>query len=396
MSRSSVSGPPAPVVMDGPSTSIRASGPPAACLHGGESFDAIGDGFGALERRRDIIDADVLDAWFPPAPGAVRAIREHLEWTIKTSPPTQARGLVRAIATARGVAESNLALGSGSSDLIFRALPAWLTRDSRVLLIDPTYGEYEHVLEHLIGCRVERLQVRREDEYRLDLAQLRAALERGYDLAIVVNPNSPTGRHVRRRELVSALEATPPCTRVWIDETYVDYVGPDQSLETLAAADDRFVVCKSMSKVYALSGLRVAYCCAAPAIASDLRRRAPPWVVSLPAQIAAVKALEDPGYYAGRYRRTHALREGLAAQLRVLGGIEVIPGVANFLLCHLAEDQPTAATLVAACRERDLFLRDAASMSRALGERAIRVAVKDALTNRRMVEQIAEALAARS
>ena len=368
--------------------------PLETCFHGGEFFDAIGDDFTALERRHGIINADVLDAWFPPAPGAIRAIQEHLEWMIRTSPPTQGEGLTCAIAGARGIPEATVAIGGGSSDLIFRAFLAWLRPDSRVLLLDPTYGEYAHVLENVIGCRVERFRLRRADHYALDPAALRAALGRAYDLVVLVNPNSPTGRHVERSELAAALEATPPGTRVWIDEAYIDYVGGDQSLEALAAIDERFVVCKSMSKVYALSGLRAAYCCATPAIASDLRRRTPPWVVSLPAQVAAVKALEDFAYFAGRYRETHVLREAVSAHLRMLGGIEVFPGVANFVLCHLAEDRPTAAALVAACRERGLFIRDAGSMSPSLGERAIRIAVKDAVTNRRMVALIAEALAA--
>jgi len=366
---------------------------PEACFHGGEFFDAIGDDFATLERRHGIINADVLDAWFPPAPGAIRAVQEHLEWVIRTSPPTRGEGMIRSIATARAILENNVVIGNGSSDLIFRAFLAWLRTDSRVLLLDPAYGEYAHVLENVIGCRVERLQLRRADGYVLGPAALRAALERAYDLVILVNPNSPTGRHVGRSELAAALEATPPDTRVWIDETYVDYVGRDQSLEGLAAIDGRFVVCKSMSKVYALSGLRAAYCCSTPSVAAELRRLTPPWAVSLPAQIAAVKALDAPDYYAARYRETHSLRETLAAHLRMLGGIEVIPGVANFLLCHLAEDRPTAAALAAACRERGLFIRDAASMSRSLGERAIRIAVKDAVTNRRMVALISEALA---
>lgn len=50
-------------------------------------------------------------------------------------------------------------------------------------------------------------------------------------------------------------------TRIWIDETYIDYVDPKLSLESFAAVSPNVIVCKSMSKVYALSGLRVAYRC---------------------------------------------------------------------------------------------------------------------------------------
>ena len=65
---------------------------------------------------------------------------------------------------------------------------------------------------------------------------------------------------------------------------------------------------------------------------------------------------------------------------------EIIPGQANFLLCHLPKDSPDAATLAAKCRQRGLFVRDAGVMGSQLGDRAIRLAVKNAATNRRMVK----------
>jgi histidinol-phosphate/aromatic aminotransferase/cobyric acid decarboxylase-like protein len=79
--------------------------------------------------------------------------------------------------------------------------------------------------------------------------------------------------------------------------------------------------------------------------------------VSLPAQIAAVRALEDPDYFAARYAETTVLRRELAADLQQLGW-RVLPGIANFILCFLPAHGLTAAELVRRCREKDLFLRD--------------------------------------
>jgi histidinol-phosphate/aromatic aminotransferase/cobyric acid decarboxylase-like protein len=63
----------------------------------------------------------------------------------------------------------------------------------------------------------------------------------------------------------------------------------------------------------------------------------------------------------------------------------VLPGIANFLLCHLPDRGPDAATVVHRARSEGLFLRDAARMGATLGPRAIRLAVKDAATNNRML-----------
>jgi histidinol-phosphate/aromatic aminotransferase/cobyric acid decarboxylase-like protein len=366
-----------------------------ACFHGGAFFEAIGETFETLDRKDRIVNADVLDAWFPPAPGAVRAVGEHLPWLLRTSPPTDGRGLVRTIAEARGVPPESLALGAGSSSLVFLAFRQWLTPASRVLLPDPTYGEYAHVLERVVGCRVDRLRLSRADGYRLDPEALLSRLRRRrYDLLVLVNPNNPTGQLLPRAALEPLLAEVPPHTRVWIDEAYVDYAGSGESVETLAAESGNLIVCKSMSKVYALSGVRAAYLCGPPSVVGELRSLTPPWAVSLPAQVAAVAALRDPGYYAERYRETAGLREELRDGLRrALPGAEILTGVANYVLCFLPRQGADAATLCERCRGEGVFLRDAGATSAALGRHALRVAVKEGVANRRVLETLARAAA---
>jgi len=175
----------------------------------------------------------------------------------------------------------------------------------------------------------------------------------------------------------------------------VDYIGPDESLERHAAGSQNVVVCKSMSKVYALSGLRAAYLCAPAPIARQLLPLVPPWAVSLPAQIAAVTAMDNPRYYRQRYQDTHRLRAQLAADLEGLGVGMVCPAATNFLLCRLGADGPDAATVLKRCRGRGLFLRDVSSMTTQVESHVFRVAVKDAETNRKIVEILGEALGRR-
>jgi histidinol-phosphate/aromatic aminotransferase/cobyric acid decarboxylase-like protein len=365
---------------------------PAACFHGGAFFDAIGPEFEHLERRHRIINADVLDAWFPPSPRVLTALQQDLPWLLRTSPPTGCEGMVRAIARARGVSSENILPGAGSSDLIFLALRHWLTPASRVLILDPTYGEYAHVLEHVVRCRVDRFELTRENQFQLDLEQFERVAARGYDLIVLVNPNSPTGQHVPKSQLQEVLQKIPTDTRIWIDETYIEYAGANESIETFAAASGNVVVCKSMSKVYALSGARAAYLCGPAEVIEELRAINPPWAVSLLAQVAAVAALRDSDYYTARYAETHRLRNELAERLAELTGWEILPGVANFLLCQLPENGPDAAAVVKHCRARGLFLRDAGAMGRGLGKHTLRIAVKDSSTNQRLLKILAAEL----
>ena len=211
-------------------------------------------------------------------------------------------------------------------------------------------------------------------------------------MAILVNPNSPTGRHVPRVELEAILARTPGRVRVRVDEAYTDYVDPEESLERFAVASPNVIVCKSLSKVYALSGLRAAYLACPPRLAQEIRSVTPPWVIGLPAQVAAVEALKDPRYYARCYAETRLLRKELLEGLRALGRLQVQDGVANFLLCRLPEQGPDAASVLQACRRRGLFLRDASTFGASLGPRSLRIAVKDRETNLRMLEIIRAAL----
>jgi histidinol-phosphate/aromatic aminotransferase/cobyric acid decarboxylase-like protein len=365
---------------------------PPVCFHGGAFFDAIGTGFDCLERRNRVVSADVLDAWFPPSPKVVDTMREHLPWLMSTSPPTPSDGLRKAIARARKVDEENVLPGAGSSDLIYLAFRQWLDSNSRVLVLDPMYGEYVHILENVIGCKVHRLMLDRKSNYVVDLDELEAQTKLGYDLIVLVNPNNPTGQYISRDRLEKVLAGDKSSTRVWVDEAYLEYVGARESLETFASRSENIVVCKSMSKVYALSGMRAAYLCAPVHQLSGLISMTPPWSISLPAQVAGVRALEDQSYYEERYRETHVLREELVSGLRRIGIREIVPGTANFVMCHLEAEHPTAASVVEACRKCGVFLRDVSSMGSAVGSRALRIAVKGGETNALVVETIGKIL----
>ncbi|MFJ4536733.1 aminotransferase class I/II-fold pyridoxal phosphate-dependent enzyme [Streptomyces tibetensis] len=367
---------------------------PDGCEHGGASFTAVGTDFRTLERRHEVVTADVLDAWFPPPPGVRAALAEDVGWVARTSPPTGAEGLLAELAAVRGLPPGTLAVGAGSSDLIFRAFGRWLTSTSRVLLMDPGYGEYAHVTERVIGCRVDRFRLRRDEGWRIDPVRLSAAVADGaYDLVVVVNPNNPTGRHAPAAELREVIAAAPARTRWWIDEAYLGYVDPAESLAPFAARDPRVVVCTSMSKTYALSGVRAAYLVAEPATAAELNRWTPPWAVGLPAQLAAVAALRDPAYYATALRRTHELRRRLAADLAAVdASVTVEESVANFLTLTMPQGGPSAASLVAECRHHGVYLRDLSPLSPAYEGRTVRVAVRDTGENARIVDAFRAAL----
>ncbi|MBX3354689.1 MAG: histidinol-phosphate aminotransferase family protein [Phycisphaeraceae bacterium] len=367
------------------------------CFHGGAAFAAIGERFERVDRHESTINADVLDAWFPPAPGVLRVLQEYLAWSIATAPPQDARGVVREISECRGLPPESISVGAGSSALIHRALRLWFGADTRVLLPDPTYGEYDHVLSRLIGCKVERMELRESEGFRIDPERViaRCCAER-IDLLILVNPNNPTGQLLSRSQILRILASTPRSTRIWIDEAYIDFEAPDETLESIAAHDPRLIVCKSLSKAHALSGLRVAYLCAHQERVREIRHLSPPWEIGLPAQMAAIEALRDSEHARRHHAETVELRRELMMLIdETMPELTLIGEGANWLLLRLPPNGPDARALCADCARRGLFIRDAGRTSRVLGTHTIRIAVKQREVNRRMVAILADAMRSR-
>lgn len=357
------------------------------CYHGGAFFEAIGSRLDAIARHDRVINADVLDAWFPPAPGVIEAIAEHLPWLARTSPPTHCEGMIETLAEVRQIAPAHIVAGSGSSDLIFRAFTSWLKPGSRVLMLDPCYGEYAHVCEQVLGCEVHRHALAAHQDFRIDTEALAVKLRQSWDLVVLIHPNNPTGQHLDRAEMEKLVRMIPTNTRCWIDEAYIEYVGSDQSLESVAAASSHIFVCKSLSKVYALSGMRVAYLVGPQKEMQKLRMLTPPWAVSLPGQLAGIRALKDPQYYAQCYQKTHQLREELATGLsQQFPGSTLIKGVANWVLWNPPIEEQRIQTWVDRCRDQGLFLRTFPDADHPLKNNTIRIAVKDAPTQKRILE----------
>jgi histidinol-phosphate/aromatic aminotransferase/cobyric acid decarboxylase-like protein/predicted GNAT family N-acyltransferase len=359
------------------------------CYHGGKSWDTSGFDF---KVRDELIVADVLDSPFPPCPEALGILREQLERCCQESPPTQCEELIETIAEVRGVKANHVSVSSGSSSLMFSFLPQLLNEDSHVLVLSPMYGEYSHIITHVIGCHMTNFVLRGEDGFKINVDDL-VEQARQHDAVIFVNPNSPTGVYCdEMSEIVHRIqdetESPSQCKMIWVDETYIDYLPDAQSLEPLTATIPNLIVCKSMSKCYALSGLRVAY--AVSQKMTMLRKFIPPWAVSLPGQLAAVAALNNPEYYRNQYDIIHQQREELSRMLRD-EHFEVLPGVANFVLTFLPKEAGyTSHSFIEACKEKGVFIRDAQNMGVSLSDNAVRFAVRSQKENLKMIKCVRE------
>jgi len=360
--------------------------------HGGAFFNAIGNDFATLDKSQEIISADVLDAWFDPSPKVISKLKKFLPFSIKTSPPIQCEGLIKTISKIRNVPEANIIVGGGSSDLMFTFFPHILKEGQNVLILDPTYGEYAHIFEHVTKNKIFRHKLKKEFDFKIDYNDLSEQIKRDKpDLVVLVNPNSPTGQYWERQNVLKLIENFPN-TLFIIDETYIDYIDKNLSLEKEAVKIENLAIIKSMSKVYALSGARAGYIVAHGKIIDKVASFIPPWSVSLVAQIAAVEALKDPIYYEKKYKETHKLRQSMISEITKIPSVKVYGSITNFFLIELLDKKLKAESIVQKLRKQKIYLRDCTTMSTQFNNNFIRVAVKDKKTNKIIVDALKKIL----
>ncbi len=359
------------------------------CFHGGASFDAIGTDFNSLEAKSQVIRADVTDAWYDPAPNVVEVLGKDLAWLLRNSPPTNSEGLVRAISEARGIPEENLLVGGGSSDLMFAFFPNYEFKS--VTILDPMYGEYSHIFEKVLGKDVTRVYQRPKDDFRINIDDI-VRESAGSDMVAIVNPNSPTGQYLTKTEVNELLAKLPGETTLFIDETYIDFIDRDQSVESLVVDHKNLVVLKSMSKVYALSGARVGYLAAHSDVIRKVGKYIPPWSVGLIGQVAGVEALKSEDYYRERIAETHRLRKSFSKKLGEIPEVVIYPGCANFVLLGIGNTGKKAKDVCDKLAGQNIFVRDASSMSSQFNQNFIRTAVRSKEDNDRIYSALKGAL----
>lgn len=157
-------------------------------------------------------------------------------------------------------------------------------------------------------------------------------------MVIVCTPNPPTGGIVTHDELAVFLEKIPSRVIVLIDEAYAEFVRDDDAVRALEFVRNypNVIMTRTFSKAYGMAGFRVGYGIAQPELAARIIQSGMPFAVPLPAQMAALAALENEAESMSRIDAVLAERDRLVAKLRKLGA-EVVVGHGNFVWLPVGE-----------------------------------------------------------
>lgn len=296
-------------------------------------------------------------------------------------PDAHCRALRRCIARLERVPEDNLLFGNGAAELIY-AFAASLPKEKPALVITPTFCEYRAALD-AAGVEVQTCPLSAENDFTPTDELLKMDFNR-YGAVFLCTPNNPTGV-CASPELLYALAKTG--VRLFADTCFLDLTpAPDRyELPKLTAQHPNVTVLKSLTKSFAIPGLRLGYVISADAVLLQaLSRKTQCWNVSVPAQAAGCAAADCGDWLFKTVQEIARERDRLTQALCAMG-IKVYPSEANYLLLH------TDADLYAKLLSRGILVRSCADYPE-LGDGYIRIAVRTQAENDRLLLAMKEVL----
>ncbi len=291
--------------------------------------------------------------------------------SIHSYPEPDAHSLAQLLAAKLGVAPSNILLTNGATEAIYQV--AHLFERSKATVIIPTFSEYED------ACRINKMEL----NFATSLEEITADTK----LLWLCNPNNPTGFVYPKEAIVDFVEHHPNTTVV-IDQSYAYFTHAEVWTVKEALRHKNVLLLHSMTKRYAVPGLRLGYVTAHELLLAQLRKYSMPWSVNQLA-IEAGKYLLTKNDVSLQLSLGEYLAETkrLMQELNTINGLTVMPSDAHFFICSLSNGKVAAELKDYLATKHGLLIRDGANF-RGLDERYFRIATQTADENNRLVEAI--------
>ena len=344
--------------------------------HGGNIYDAAPDGGEWLDFSANINPLGLSEK--------VRQAIENEIGNLVHYPDPAARVLKQAIAKHYGVPLEEIVLGNGGAELFYVFFHA--ARPQRVLLPVPSFSEYERAAISA-GAEVVYLPLREENDFRVDTGEFIPRMQTG-DCLILGNPNNPTGQMVTADALKKVVaEAGDRGASVVVDESFMDFRSDfgDYTVRSLVGSFGNLLVVQSLTKFFAIPGLRLGFAVAPSGLAEKLEAAKDPWNTNLLAQAAGVAALGDVEFQKRTLQWMEPEREFLFQALSEFEGIKAYRPTVNFIFLRLSPLWGSAPAFCGRMKEKGILLRDCSNYP-GLDETFIRVAVRKREDNERLLQ----------
>jgi threonine-phosphate decarboxylase len=336
----------------------------------------------------EIIDFSAsINSLGPPAV-ARRAFRKSYE-EIRRYPDPYGAELKQALARYHELKSDEMLLGNGSTQLIYLLCAA--LRPRKALVVGPAFSEYTNALK-LTGATARFFPLAAENDFEFCTERFLAEWAKSYDIAVLTNPNSATGKPIPREAIERIARAAHAKKNLLVvDEAFIDFV-EEKSVKYLIRENPYLIVLRSLTKYYALPGLRLGYLLAHSRIVKQFTAHQEPWSVNGPAQKVALACLADTNFRPKTDRWLKREKCFLSEALNSLKGFRPYPSEANFLLVQIKTDHADALQLRSFLLRRKILIRPCDSFP-GLGPGYFRVAVRQRNDNQRLLDALKESTA---
>ena len=343
----------------------------AESVHGGIDYDELARWGLAAE---DVIDFSSNILPDGPAPSVIRAMHSV---AFSGYPDRECRQLKRSLAENFDIALEAILVGNGCCELIHQIALGIIRAGDLVLVVGPTFSEYARA-SRIAGGKIVRCDALSKNEFAVPIEPIELALDsQSFRVVWICNPNNPTGQSIPRQTILNWLMRYPQTVFV-VDEAYIEFSRLTESLINCAAAN--LIVLRSMTKAYAMAGLRLGYAVVRKPWHSVLQERSIPWSVNTIAQAAGIAALNETEYYSSAMLRL-AESKRILIELLTDNGFRVIASDTGYFLMATAD----AVQLRERLLKHGLLLRDCTSFG--LGG-FVRIAVGTEDQNRLLVARL--------
>jgi histidinol-phosphate aminotransferase len=313
-------------------------------------------GFRSTLEGQQILDFSANVNPFGPSPRVIEAIQNV---PINQHPDPRATPLRQALAAQQGVEPHNVIVGNGSADLIYQLTIAYLRPNDRVVVVGPTFGEYAMAAAIMGAEVITTTSWNYQDDQRqftFALDELVRLLEETQPRMLVLcNPNNPTSTYLPQEDVERIIQAAPN-TLVMLDEAYIGFVEENRWRSNELLGCGNLFILRTMTKDYALTGLRVGYGLGAPDMITALEKVQPPWTVNALAQQGGLAALADQPFLHQSIESFNHSKHQLIDDLRHMG-YDPIPPATLFFMVPVASAEMCAKCLL----EQGMLVRDCTS-----------------------------------
>lgn len=310
------------------------------------------------------------------------AIKDNIKY-LYNYPDPDAKRLRLQIAKHHKINLESIICGNGSTELIY--LVARALRPERVLIPAPTFSEYERACKTSSKFKVQSLKLKSENNFDIETENFINSMK-GCEMAFLCNPNNPTGRVLKKADVIKIADASKKlkCYLI-IDEAFIDFV-PEESVIQEVEKNPYLIVLRSLTKFYALSGLRVGYGVFPLNITETIKKHKEPWTVNTLAQTAGIAAFNDTAFKKKTFRVIKQEKDFLEKKFKRLE-ISYIPSEANYYLLRLNN----AKEIISALRNKGILVRDCSNF-KGLDNSYMRIAVRSRRENEVLIKELSKFL----